>query len=170
MELFESMTVAANVALGSEAKLAGRSLPAHVFATRRDRTLTTASVTDALTLCHLQDLADTHVAALSGGQRRLVELARCLAGHYRILLLDEPSTGLDRTERQHFVEVLKQTVRQRGVGVLIVEHDMELVMNICDEIYALTFGKLIAHGTPEEIQADRAVAEAYFGTGYATPT
>jgi len=109
-------------------------------ATRLDRAITSSSVQDALALCGLESLATTHVARLSGGQRRVVELARCLAGNYRILLLDEPSTGLDRIERQRFVEIMRRSVNELGVGVLLVEHDMELVMSICDDVYAMTFG------------------------------
>jgi ABC-type branched-subunit amino acid transport system ATPase component/branched-subunit amino acid ABC-type transport system permease component len=167
-ELFESLTVEANVGLGCEARLAGRGIAARVIATRHDRRITSSSVEDALALCGLQHLTTAYVAALSSGQRRFVELARCLAGNYRILLLDEPSTGLDRAERQRFIEILRRITNERGVGVVLVEHDMELVMTVCQEIYAISFGKLICHGPPKAVQADRAVAEAYLGTQWTT--
>jgi branched-chain amino acid transport system ATP-binding protein len=85
-------------------------------------------------------------SSLSTGQRRLVELARCLAGPYRILLLDEPSSGLDQHESAQFGGILERVVRERRVGILLVEHDMSLVMRVCSHIYVLDFGVPIFEG------------------------
>ena len=82
-------------------------------------------------LCGITDLADRQAGALSTGQRRLVELARCLAGPFDVLLLDEPSSGLDHEETAAFGEILERVVAERGCGILLVEHDMGLVMRIC---------------------------------------
>ena len=97
-------------------------------------------------------------AGLSTGQRRLVELARVLAGGYRLLLLDEPSSGLDHAETGAFGAILRRLARRAtDSGILLVEHDMSLVMDVCDYIYVLDFGELIFAGTPTEIvgQPDR---------------
>jgi ABC-type branched-subunit amino acid transport system ATPase component len=88
------------------------------------------------------------VSTLPTGQRRLVELARCLAGAFTILLLDEPSSGLDAAETEAFGELLRRVVDERGIGILLIEHDLSLTMRVCDELYVLDFGKLIHEGTP----------------------
>jgi ABC-type branched-subunit amino acid transport system ATPase component len=102
--------------------------------------------------------------ALSTGQRRLVELARCLAGPHRILLLDEPSSGLDRLETARFGEILQQAVAEKGIGILLVEHDVGLVASVCDEIYVLDFGKLIYAGAAADVLNSPVVQAAYLGT------
>ncbi|MCK9925341.1 ATP-binding cassette domain-containing protein [Frankia sp. AgPm24] len=163
MELFDTMTVRQNVALGLEAGLAGGS-PVRQFLPRRsDAGQVRAAAAGALALCDLVDLADRQVGTLSTGQRRLVELARCLAGDFRILLLDEPSSGLDRAETARFGEILRQVVSERGVGILLVEHDMALVGEVCDELYVLDFGKMLASGPTAEVLSSDAVRAAYLG-------
>ena len=117
----------------------------------------------ALQLCELEDVADRPAGALSTGQRRLVELARCLAGRYSILLLDEPSSGLDRAESDRFGRILQRVVEERGVGILLVEHDMALVMSVCEYIYVLDFGEPLFDGTPEEVLHADIVRAAYLG-------
>jgi ABC-type branched-subunit amino acid transport system ATPase component len=115
-------------------------------------------------LCGVSDLAQLQAGVLSTGQRRLVELARCLAGSFDVLLLDEPSSGLDHDETARFGEILVQVVAERGVGVLLVEHDMGLVMGICSNIYVLDFGRLLFQGTPPEVAASPVVRAAYLGS------
>ena len=122
-----------------------------------------AATDQALALCELGDVADRPAGSLSTGQRRLVELARCLAGPFRILLLDEPSSGLDKVETERFGTILRRAVEQRGVGVLLVEHDMALVMDVCDHIYVLDFGRPLFDGAPAEILAAPVVRAAYLG-------
>jgi ABC-type branched-subunit amino acid transport system ATPase component len=114
-------------------------------------------------LCGIEDLADVQAGSLSTGQRRLVELARCLAGQFDILLLDEPSSGLDRSETDALDSILRRTVEERGCGVLLVEHDMALVMNVCDYIYVLDFGKLLFEGPPSAVASSPEVQAAYLG-------
>ena len=162
MELFDSMSVAQNVGVGREARLAGALPWRHVFSRRSERAGTAAAVERALARCGLVDLADTPVGSLSTGKRRLVELARALAGDFRFLLLDEPSSGLDPSETEEFGRILTE-VASEGVGILLVEHDMVLVMGICDYLYVLDFGTLIFEGTPAEVQSSSVVRAAYLG-------
>jgi len=108
-------------------------------------------------------MASLPTAVLSTGHRRLVELARCLAGPFHVLLLDEPTSGLDHSETAHFGEILKQVGRERDAGILVVEHDMSFVMDVCDYIYVLDFGRLIFEGTPAEVRASPLVHAAYLG-------
>ncbi|MEU0504534.1 ATP-binding cassette domain-containing protein [Nocardia sp. NPDC005998] len=162
-ELFDSLTVAENVAMGAEGPLAGANPLAQLVSAhgqvRRVRTATAS----AMALCGIESIADSRVGALSTGQRRLVELARCLAGPYRILLLDEPSAGLDRAETLCFGQILRQIVAARGVGIVLVEHDMSLVLEICEEIFVLDFGRLIFRGSPAQVRASEVVQHAYLG-------
>ena len=163
MELFDSLTVADNVGLGLEAGLAGSAPWRHLIGGRGDAARIQARVEDSLRRCGLTHLADTPAGELSTGQGRLVELARVMAGNFRMLLLDEPSSGLDRTETARFGAILRELVDTTGKGILIVEHDMSLVLSTCDYIYVLDFGKLIFEGTPAEIVASHEVQAAYLG-------
>ena len=164
MELFDSLTTIQNVSLGREAGQAGRRPWRHVAETRRDRNRRRAATEQAMALAGIADLADRPVAALSTGQRRLAELARCLAGEFDVLLLDEPSSGLDRAETERFGAVLTRVVAERGVGILLVEHDMALVMNICDYVHVLDFGTKIFEGTTADVTSSDTVRAAYLGT------
>jgi len=163
MELFDSLTVAENVGIGREAGLAGASPWRQLFGRRGERHQMTEAVREVLELCGLQDVAHRRAGVLSTGQRRLIELARVLAGDFQILLLDEPSSGLDRGESDSFGQILTHVVSERGLGVLLVEHDMELVMAICDHVYVIDFGKPLFEGPPAAVQRDGAVRAAYLG-------
>jgi ABC-type branched-subunit amino acid transport system ATPase component len=164
MELFGSLTVAENVALGREGGMAGSNPAKQLFATRSERREAGERAAEALELCGLTELADRRPGELSTGQRRLVELARVCAGDFSLLLLDEPSSGLDKAETVRFGEILEQLVRERGLGILVVEHDMSLVLRICSYIYVLDFGKQIFEGTAAELASSEIVRAAYLGS------
>ncbi|MGH3245212.1 MAG: ABC transporter ATP-binding protein, partial [Trebonia sp.] len=162
-ELYNSLTVRQNVAMGREASMAGANPVAQVLSSRQSNKVIDAAVEEALELTGTAWLADAQAGLLPLGQRRLVELARALAGPFDMLLLDEPSSGLDGHETEQFGEVLRTVVRTRQCGVLLVEHDMNLVREICDYIYVLEFGQLIFEGTAAEMQDSAQVRAAYLG-------
>jgi branched-chain amino acid transport system permease protein len=108
---------------------------------------------------HLHDLAGN----LAMGQQRLLEIARALCNDPALLLLDEPAAGLRYLEKQALIEVLRQ-LKSEGMSILLVEHDMDLVMQVTDRIVVMEFGTRLIEGTPEEIQASPAVRAAYLGT------
>ena len=164
MELFDSLTVRENVSLGREAALAGRRPWRHLAETGTEQRSRGEAAEQALRLAGIADLAGRPVAALSTGQRRLVELARCLAGQFDVLLLDEPSSGLDGAETARFGEILTRVVAARAVGILLVEHDMALVMSICDYVHVLDFGTKIFEGTTAAVSSSEEVRAAYLGT------
>jgi ABC-type branched-subunit amino acid transport system ATPase component len=162
-ELFNSLTVWQNVAIGREAPLAGRNPLAQLAGSRRTRRLVEAAAQEAMELTGTTRLASTQAGLLTVGQRRLVELARVLAGPFDMLLLDEPSSGLDGHETEQFGRVLKTVVETRGCGILLVEHDMTLIRQVCDQVYVLDFGQLIFEGTAHEMNESREVRAAYLG-------
>jgi branched-chain amino acid transport system ATP-binding protein len=110
----------------------------------------------------LTEVADLRVTAVPTGQARLVELARALACEPSVLLLDEPAAGQNAAETERFAALLRD-LAAGGMAVVLVEHDVQLVVEVCDTIHVLDFGRLLAVGTPAEIQADEAVREAYLG-------
>jgi ABC-type branched-subunit amino acid transport system ATPase component/branched-subunit amino acid ABC-type transport system permease component len=161
---FESMTVAQTVALGREAGLAGRDLRTQLFPRSGDSREVAQAVADVVELTGISGLVDVPLARLSSGERRLVELARCLAGAFDVIMLDEPSAGLDRAESERLIEVIRAAVAVRSVGILLVEHDMGVVMDLCEHIFVIDFGQLIFQGSAKEVSASPAVRDAYLGT------
>jgi ABC-type branched-subunit amino acid transport system ATPase component len=165
LELCESLTVAENVALGCEARLAASRPWSHLAGTTRDRVDVSRRTGEALEWCGLDPLAARRVGSLSTGQRRLVELARVLAGGFPFVLLDEPSSGLDSSETEEFAAVMRRAVDERGIGGILVEHDVPLVMSLCEHVYVLDFGKMIFDGDPASVAASPVVRAAYLGSG-----
>jgi branched-chain amino acid transport system ATP-binding protein len=115
----------------------------------------------------LAGLADSQADLLSTGQARLVELGRAIVTRPKVLLLDEPASGLDVHETGGFIEMLA-ALAESGVAVLLVEHDMEVVMAACGSIHVIDFGRLLAVGSPDEVRANQAVLDAYLGTSAGT--
>jgi ABC-type branched-subunit amino acid transport system ATPase component/ABC-type branched-subunit amino acid transport system permease subunit len=148
VELYDDLTVAENVAVG-----VGRSGSA---------TDATARVRGVLDMVGLGDVADDGVATLSQGRRQLVSIARVLAASPSVALLDEPAAGLDSGESKWLGQRLRDA-RAAGTSILLVDHDMEMILDICDRVVVLDLGRVIAVGTPDEVRADEGVISAYLG-------
>lgn len=163
VELFDDLSVEDNLMVASERVGVGRSIrDLFLPHTKPDRT----HIDWALGLCGLADVSAENPAALSHGRRKLVGVARALASRPKLVLLDEPAAGLDTDESQALGRQLRE-LPAVGVTVLLVDHDMGLVLSVCDDVYVLDFGRLIAHGTPAEIRASDAVIAAYLGARHA---
>jgi branched-chain amino acid transport system ATP-binding protein len=153
LEAFSSLSARENVLVAAEQRQAWD----------RSRFSPGAETDELLARVGILDVADYMVGTLPTGTARLVEVARALALNPRVLLLDEPSSGLNEEETLALAALLRRLVAD-GLAVLLVEHDMSLVMGVCELIYVLEFGQVIAIGAPQEIQADPAVQAAYLGT------
>lgn len=159
VELFDDLSVEENLLVASDQVGITTALHDLVLPRRRqDRD----GVEWALSVCGLADVATRSPRELSHGRRKLVGVARALAGRPQLVLLDEPAAGLDTDESTELGEHLRR-LPEEGVTVLLVDHDMGLVLSVCEEIYVLDFGALIAHGTPAEVRNDDAVVSAYLG-------
>ena len=158
-ELFGNLTVTQNV----EAAVGWGGLNAvwrDLFGRRRAGP--EPSVERALAAVELRQFGATLARDLSLGQQKLVGVARALVGHCGLLLLDEPAAGLDSQESLDFADRLRKLVTN-GPGALLIDHDMSLVLSVCDQVYVMEFGKIIASGTPEEVRVNPAVIRAYLG-------
>ena len=165
VQLFETLSVRTNIELARECTIAGGNPFRHLVSRRREERAISAAARNAVDLTGIEPLLDSPVKDLSTGQRRLVELTRVLAGPFELILLDEPSSGLDQNETKRLGDVLVRVVGERGVGLLLVEHDMSLVRQVCSNIYVIDFGNLIFEGSPEEMTQSEIVKVAYLGEG-----
>jgi branched-chain amino acid transport system ATP-binding protein len=166
LELFSRMTVFDNLFVAAEAassRLDVASDILHLPRRAKEEKRCAAMAEQLLTELGLEWARDNRASDLPVGTARTLELARALCTDPKLLLLDEPSSGLDTSETREFGKLLRRINEERGTAILIVEHDMDLVMEVCKEIYVLDFGRMIAHGTPKEIAGDPAVRTAYLG-------
>ena len=135
-------------------------MPWHLAEERRIR----IRALEWLDFCGIADLAGQTAGSLPFGRGRMLEIARAMACEPRIMLMDEPAAGLNNRETEELAGLIRK-IRSSGVTVVLVEHDMELVMEICDRIVVLNLGRLLAEGTPREIQENPSVIAAYLGEG-----
>ena len=165
IKLFPQMTVLVNVMVGGHCRSSSgvfRSVFRTKFQKDEEKQLRQRAL-ELLELVDLVDIMDAISENLSYGQQRRLEIARALASDPKLLLLDEPAAGMNETETESLFGLIKK-VQAKGITVLIIEHDMPLVMKLCDRIVVLNFGKKLAEGTPEEIQNNQEVIEAYLGS------
>ena len=162
--LFPRMTVLENVMVGMHARARHGFLAALAgpLVTAREEARVRRACMAVLETLGIADLAGRDARALPFGRQRVVELARALAAQPKLLLLDEPACGLNPRETEEMAALIS-SLRERGTTVLVVEHDMSLVMGTCDEVLVLSFGRMIAEGTPREIQANAEVVSVYLG-------
>jgi branched-chain amino acid transport system ATP-binding protein len=160
VELFDDLTVEENLLVASQRMGVLSALRDLLLPLRRHPR---DDVDWALGLCGLDDVADRLPTELSHGRRKLVGVARALAQRPHLVLMDEPAAGLDTDESIELGRHLR-ALPEAGVTVLLVDHDMGLVLGVCDEIVVLDFGQVIARGAPEQIRNDEAVMAAYLGS------
>lgn len=164
IRLFEGLTVEENIMVGAHTRLrsgfwdAVLRLPRH----RRDQSSALQKADEILQLCGLEDCRYEYATSLPYGLQRKLEIARAMASGPKILLFDEPAAGMNEQETGELMDFIRG-LPGMGFGVLLIEHDMHLVMNICSRIYVLDHGQLIAQGPPQEIRANPLVIEAYLG-------
>ena len=164
INLFRQMTVVENVLVGMHSRLEAGYF-ASMFRTARQRREEREALDRAYSLLefvNLQDRARDPAGSLPYGEQRLLEIVRGLAGDPRLLLLDEPAAGMNPRENRD-LDLLLKKILDRGVSILMIEHDMKLVMGVCDYIYVLNYGRKLAEGSPSEVQANPEVIAAYLG-------
>jgi len=164
LSLFGNMTVLENVMVGCHRRTRSGMAAAALRtpSQRREEHRMRAAALQQLEAVGIASAASEAVGSLSFGRRRMVELARALATEPRLILLDEPASGLNTRETDELGDIIRR-IRDRGVTVLVVEHDMSLVMDVCEEIVVLDFGRTLAEGSPAQIRNDPNVIEVYLG-------
>lgn len=161
-DLFEGLTVRENLQIAVQSLDERRNSPW----VRADSLETTVEKTENLMAdLDLEEFADTRADALSHGDQRKIEIGLAIAVEPKLLLLDEPTAGMGREESRKMVQLIQRITDERDIKMIVIEHDIEMVMRISDQITVLHGGEILAEGDPETVQADESVQEAYIGTG-----
>jgi len=165
IRLFKDLTVLDNVKIGGHIhyKYSGTAAVLHTNRFHRAEDEAEERALKLLRIFDLEARADDYAKNLPYGDQRRLEIARALAAQPKLLLLDEPAAGLNDSETRGLMETIHDVRDRFDIAILLIEHNMELVMGICERILVLNFGKTIAQGTPEEVRGDPVVIEAYLG-------
>ena len=163
IELFSGMSVRDHLLVAERARRGDGGLLKDLLNLGRSNAEERERAQRTLELLHLDDVAERPVESLSLGRGRLVEIGRALMTEPLLLLLDEPSSGLDQRETMALVDTLQAVQRERGTAILLVEHDVEMVQRFAERLYVLDFGTLIASGRTDDVMGDTAVRRAYLG-------
>ena len=165
IELFKHMTVLENLMLGRHVHMKGGVLSGGLYLGRQRRAEIEhrRHVEEIIDFMNLEPLRGRIVGSLAYGNQRLVEMARALALDPRVLLLDEPTAGMNAEEKESMARFILDVREERGVTVLVIDHDIDVIMDISDRVVVLDFGRRIARGSPERVRNDPAVIDAYLG-------
>lgn len=165
IRLFNNMTVEQNITAGmsTQAKYGLFTGMTHLFNYSKEEAMLREKAHELLKIFDMESFADVKAGSLPYGAQRRLEILRALGTQPKVLLLDEPAAGMNPSETSELMENIEFIRDHFKIAILLIEHDMNLVMNICETIGVLNFGKLIAKGTAEEIQSNPAVIEAYLG-------